>query len=90
MSEVTVICDPTVYYQGLRLPKGSCFDINGTELNTGSALTSINKVYKGKCDVVSGDIPYKYDSEDTDTYYTYASEERVQSSSDNCNISNIT
>lgn len=87
-SEVTVICDPTVYYQGHRLPTGSCFDINGNKLKTGSALTNIYKVYKEKCDVVSGDIPYKYDSKDTDTYYTYASEDRVQSSSENCNISN--
>ena len=88
ISEVTVICNPTVYYQGLRLPKGSCFDINGNELNTGPLLTNINTVYKEKCDVVSGDIPYKYDSKDTNTYYTYASEERVESSSENCNISN--
>ena len=89
-SEVIVKCDPTVYYQGHRLPNGSCFDINGNELNTGSPLTSINTIYKEKCDVVSGGIPYKYDSKDTDTYYTYASEDRVQSSSDNCNISNNT
>ena len=87
MSEVTVICDPNVYYQGLRLPNGSCFDSYGNKLNT-SYLTNINKVYKEKCDVVSDGIPYKYDSEDKDTYYTYASEERVQSSSENCNISN--
>ena len=86
-SEVTVICDPNVYYQGYRLPKGSCFDSNGNELNT-SDLTNINTVYKEKRNVVSGGIPYKYDSEDTDTYYTYDSEERVQSSSENCNISN--
>ena len=85
-SEVTVVCDPTVYYQGHRLPTGSCFDINGNKLTTGPALTSINTVYKEKCDVVSGDIPYKYDSKDTDTYYTYASEESVPSSSKNCNI----
>lgn len=87
-SEVTVRCDPTVYYKGYRLPKGSCFDINGNELNTGSNLTNINNVYKERCNVVSGGIPYKYDSEDKDTYYTYDSEERVQSSSENCNISN--
>ena len=87
MSEVTVICDPNVYYQGLRLPNGSCFDSYGNKLNT-SDLTNINKVYKEKCNVVSDGIPYKYDSEDKDTYYTYASEERVQSSSENCNISN--
>ena len=47
-------------------------------------------VYKEKCDVVSGSIPYKYDPEDIDTYYTYASEESVPSSSENCNISNNT
>lgn len=90
ISEVTVVCDPTVYYQGYRLPNGKCFDSNGNELNTGSDLTNIDTVYKEKCNVVSGGIPYKYDSEDTDTYYTYASEESVQSSSKNCNISNNT
>lgn len=90
ISEVTVVCDPTVYYQGYRLPNGKCFDSNGKELNTKFALTNIDTVYKEKCDVVSGGIPYKYDSEDTDTYYTYASEESVQSSSKNCNISNNT
>lgn len=88
ISEVTVVCDPTVYYQGYRLPNGKCFDSNGNELNTGFALTNIDTVYKEKCEVVSGGIPYKYDSKDTDTYYTYASEERVQSSNENCNISN--
>lgn len=87
MSEVTVKCDPNVYYQGYRLPSGNCFDINGNELNTGYALTNVNTVYKEQRDVVYSGIPYKYDSEDTDTYYTYASEERVQSSSENCNIS---
>lgn len=86
-SEVIVKCDPNVYYRGYRLPKGNCFDINGNELNTGSALTNVNTVYKEQRDVVLSGIPYKYDSEDTDTYYTYASEERVQSSSENCNIS---
>ena len=88
MSEVTVVCNPTVYYQGHRLPTGNCFDSNGTKLTTGSALKNIDTVYKEKCDVVSGGKPYKYDSDDTDTYYTYASEERAQSSSKNCNISN--
>ena len=88
ISEVIVTCDPNVYYQGYRLPNGSCFDINGDELNTGSALKNVNTVYKEKCNVVSGGIPYKYDSDDTDTYYTYASEGSVPSSSDNCNISN--
>ena len=34
ISEVTVVCDPTVYYQGYRLPNGKCFDSNGNELNT--------------------------------------------------------
>ena len=87
-SEATVVCDPNVYYQGYRLPKGSCFDSNSNELTTLSDLTNIDTVYKEKCDVVSDGILYKYDSEDTDTYYTYASEERVQSSSENCNISN--
>ncbi len=87
ISEAKVICDPTVYYQGYRLPDGGCFDINGNELNTGSALTNVNTVYKEQRDVVSGGIPYKYDSEDTNIYYTYASEESVQSSSENCNIS---
>ena len=87
-SEVTVKRDPAVYYQGYRLPNGNCFDINGNELNDGSDLTIIDTVYKEKPSVVFGGIPYKYDSEDTDTYYTYASEERVQSSSENCNISN--
>ena len=86
-SEVIVKCDPNVYYRGYRLPKGNCFDINGNKLNTGSALTNVNTVYKEQRDVVLSGIPYKYDSEDTDTYYTYASEERVQSSSENCNIS---
>ena len=87
-SEVTVKYDPNVYYQGYRLPNGSCFDINGNELDTGSVLTNVNTVYKEKFKVVSGGIPYKYDLEDTDTYYIYASEELVQSSSENCNISN--
>ena len=90
ISEVTVVYDPTVYYKGYRLPNGKCFDSNGNELNTGSALTNIDTVYKEKCNVVSGGIPYKYDSEDTDTYYTYASKERVQSSSDNCSINSNT
>ena len=89
-SEVTVVCDPTVYYQGLRLPTGSCFESNGNELDTGSVLTNIDTVYKEKCDVVSGSIPYKYDSKDTDTYYTYVSEKCVQSSSENCNINSNT
>ena len=86
ISEVTVTCDPTVYYQGYRLPNGKCFDSNGNELNTGSALTNIDTVYKEKCDVTFGDEPYKYDSTDENIYYTYASEESVQSSSKNCNI----
>ena len=88
ISEVTVKYDPNVYYQGYRLPNGSCFDINGKKLNTGSDLTNVNTVYKEKCKFVSGGIPYKYDLEDTDTYYIYASEELVQSSSENCNINN--
>lgn len=85
-SEVTVICDPTVYYQGHRLPKGSCFDSNGNELDTGSVITNIDTVYKEECNVAFGGIPYKYDSKDTDTYYTYDSSETVDSSSKNCNI----
>ena len=68
ISEVTVTCDPTVYYEGYRLPTGSCFDNNGNELKTSSNLENINTVYKEKCEVVSGGIPYKYDSEDTDDY----------------------
>ena len=90
ISEVCVICDPTVYYQGYRLPTGNCFDKDGTKLDSNSNLNNIDIVYKEKCNVVSGGIPYKYDSNDTDTYYTYASEERVQSSSKNCNISSNT
>lgn len=86
ISEVTVVYDPTVYYQGYRLPTGICFDNNGNELKTSSNLENINTVYKEKRDVTFGDEPYKYDSKDTNTYYTYASEERVQSSSKNCNI----
>ena len=91
ISEVTVVCDPTVYYQGYRLPNGKCFDSNGNELlNTGLALTNIKTVYKEKCNVVSGGIPYKYDSTDENIYYTYNSSETVESSSKNCNISNNT
>lgn len=90
ISEVIVTCDPNVYYQGYRLPNGICFGINGAVLNTGSDLKNIDTVYKEKCNVVSDGKPYKYDSEYTDTYYTYDSEERVQSSSENCNISNNT
>ena len=92
ISEVTVVCDPTVYYRGYHLPSGNCFDKDGTKLDSNSNLNlnNIDIVYKEKCDVVSDGIPYKYDSNDTDTYSTYASEERVQSSSENCNISNNT
>ena len=90
ISEVEVICDPTVYYQGLRLPTGSCFDNNGNELKTSSNLENINTVYKEKCDVTFGDEPYKYDSTDENIYYTYNSSETVESSSKNCNISNNT
>lgn len=88
ISEVTVKYDPNVYYQGYRLPAGNCFDNKGNALNNESNLNSINTVYKEKCDAVFVGIPYKYDSEDTDTYYTYASEEHVPSSSENCNIIN--
>lgn len=90
ISEVTVVCDPTVYYQGLRLPNGKCFDSNGNELKTGFALTNIKTVYKEKRDVTFGDEPYKYDSTDENIYYTYNSSETVESSSKNCNISNNT
>ena len=87
-SEVIVKYDPNVYYQGYRLPTGSCFDINGNELNTGYALTGIDAVYKERCNDVSGGIPYKYDNIDDTIYYKYDSTEDVQSSSENCNISN--
>lgn len=90
ISEVTVTCDPNVYYQGYRLPTGSCFDNNGNELNTGSVLTNVNAVYKEKHDVTFDGVPYKYDSNDKKTYYTYDSAEVVNSSSENCIISNKT
>ena len=90
ISEVTVTCDPTVYYEGYHLPNGSCFDSNGNKLNTGSTLTNIDTVYKEKCNVTFGDEPYKYDSTDENIYYTYNSSETVESSSDNCSISNNT
>ena len=90
ISEVTVICDPTVYYQGYRLPTGSCFDKDGTKLDSNSNLTNIDTVYKEKCNVTFGDEPYKYDSTDENIYYTYNSSETVESSSDNCSISNNT
>lgn len=89
-SEVTVKCDLNVYYQGYRLPTGNCFDNKGTALNESSNLEKVNTVYKEKRDITVKDIPYKYDSKDTDTYYTYTSEESVQSSSDNCSINNNT
>ena len=88
MSEVRVVCDPNVYYQGYRLPSGNCFDKDGEKLDSNSNFDNIDTVYKEKCDVVSDGKPYKYDSKDTNTYYTYASEELVPSSSENCNISN--
>ena len=88
ISEVEVICDPNVYYQGYRLPKGSCFESNGNELSTGSALTNIDTVYKERCEVTLGGNPYKYDKEDKNIYYKYDSTKVVQSSSENCNISN--
>ena len=90
ISEVTVTCDPTVYYEGYHLPNGSCFDSNGNKLNTVSTLTNIDTVYKEKCNVTFGDEPYKYDSTDKNIYYTYNSSETVESSSKNCNISNNT
>ena len=84
ISEVTVTCDPTVYYKGYRLPTGGCFDNNGNKLDNQSDLMSIDTVYKEKCDVTFGGTPYKY--ADTKTYYTYNSFEDVSSSSNNCNI----
>ena len=87
ISEVNVVCDPTVYYQGYRLPTGSCFDSNGNDLNTGYDLTNINTVYKEKRDVTFGNEPYKYDSTDENIYYTYNSSKTVKTSSENCNIS---
>lgn len=89
-SEVIVTCDPNVYYQGYRLPTGICFDNKGNDLNTGSDLTNIDTVYKEKCDITFDGVPYKYDSNDKKTYYTYKSSETVDSSSENCNISNNT
>lgn len=88
-SEVIVRYDPTVYYKGYRLPTGKCYDVNGTELNTGYDLTNINTVYKEKRDVTFNGAPYKY-STDTTTYYTYDSTEDVESSSKNCSISDNT
>lgn len=88
ISEVTVTCDPTVYYRGYRLPSGSCFDNNGNELDFNSDLNSINTVYKEKCDVTFDGVPYKYD--DDKTYYTYDSTEVINSSSENCIISSNT
>lgn len=90
ISEVTVKYDPNVYYQGYRLPDESCFNNEGTELNFSSDLSSINTVYKEKCDITFNGVPYKYDSNDKKTYYTYKSSETVDSSSDNCSISNNT
>ena len=63
-SEVTVTCDPNVYYQGLRLPSGSCFDNEGTKLDFNSNLNNIYTVYKEQRDVTVDGIPYKYDSND--------------------------
>lgn len=84
-SEVTVRYDPTIYYEGLRLPSGDCFDINGKLLNSVDDLTKIDIVYKEQCDVTFNGVPYKY-STDTKTYYTYNSEDTVDSSKENCNI----
>lgn len=89
ISEVEVIYDPTVYYQGHRLPTGNCFDNNGKELDTRSDLTNVNTVYKEKRNATFNGAPYKY-STDTKTYYTYNSKDTVDSSSENCNISNNT
>ena len=84
-SEVTVKCDPNVYYQGYRLPNGDCFNNDGEVLNDESSLESIYTVYKEKCDATFNGAPYKY-STDTKTYYTYNSEDTVDSSKENCNI----
>lgn len=89
-SEVTVVCDTTVYYKGYRLPTGKCYDVNGTELSTGYDLININTVYKEKCDATFNGAPYKYSTTDTNTYYTYDSTEDVESSSKNCSISDNT
>ena len=89
-SEVIVICDPAVYYQGYRLPNGICFDNKGTLLNDETDLNEINTVYKEQCDVTFEDNPYKYDDRDDTIYYTYNSTKDVKSSSDNCNISDNT
>lgn len=88
ISEVIVKCDPNVYYQGYRLPSGSCFDNEGTKLDFNSNLNNIYTVYKDQRDVTVDGIPYKYD--DDKTYYTYDSTEVVNSSSENCIISNDT
>lgn len=84
-SEVTVVCDPNVYYKGYRLPTGACFDNYGNKLEDNSNLESINTVYKEKCNVTSNGAPYKYLT-DTKEYYTYNSECTVDSSKENCNI----
>lgn len=89
-SEVTVEYDPNVYYQGYRLPSGSCFDNNGTVLNDKSPLEDIYTVYKEKRDVTFDGVLYKYDSNDKKTYYTYDITEVVNSSSENCIISSNT
>lgn len=87
ISEVTVKCDPNIYYQGYRLPSGDCFNNEGTKLDFNSDLNSIYTVYKERCDVVSDGIPYKYNDGDDTIYYTYDStEDSVRSSSKNCNI----
>ena len=90
LSEVIVKCDPTFYYKGFRLPSDKCFNIEGTELDRMSDLTSIDTVYKEKCDVTFNGAPYKYSTTDTNTYYTYDSTEDVESSSKNCSISDNT
>ena len=90
MSEVTVICDPNVYYQGYRLPNESCFNKDGEALNDEPSLKSIDTVYKEKCDTTFEGNPYKYDDIDDTIYYTYDSKENVKSSSDNCSIINNT
>lgn len=85
ISEVIVKCDPNVYYQGYRLPSEICFDNEGTKLDFNSNLNNIYTVYKEKRNVTFNGAPYKY-STDTKTYYTYNSEDTVDSSKENCNI----
>lgn len=85
INEVIVKYDPNVYYQGYRLPNDKCFDNEGKELDSNSDLNNILTIYKEKLDVTFNGAPYKY-STDTNIYYTYYSEDTVDSSKENCNI----